>query len=78
MTIGLAVMLYLLSPSSSGVPRVHWYVWLVGVGVNLALAGGRWQGLAKTIKRNVSVLRPAPPTYLAGVSDLLPVTRSSD
>ena len=36
----LAAMLYLLAPSRSGAPRVHWYVWLVGVGVNLALAGG--------------------------------------
>lgn len=40
MTIGLAAMLYLLAPSASGAPRVHWYVWLVGVAVNLALAGG--------------------------------------
>jgi drug/metabolite transporter (DMT)-like permease len=40
MTAGLAAMLYLLSPSESGAPQVRWYVWLAGIGANLALVGG--------------------------------------
>lgn len=39
MTAGLAGLLYLLAPSSSGTPHVQWYGWLAGIGVNLLLAG---------------------------------------
>jgi drug/metabolite transporter (DMT)-like permease len=39
MTAGLAALLFLLAPSAGGSPRVHWYEWLAGVGVNLALVG---------------------------------------
>jgi drug/metabolite transporter (DMT)-like permease len=39
MTIGLGALLFLLSPSAGRNGHVHWYGWLVGIGVNLALVG---------------------------------------
>lgn len=39
MTAGLAGLLYFLSPSAGRPAAVPWYVWLTGVGINLALIG---------------------------------------
>jgi drug/metabolite transporter (DMT)-like permease len=39
MTAGLGGLLYLLAPSAGRHVHVHWYVWLAGIGVNLALVG---------------------------------------
>jgi hypothetical protein len=39
MTIGLAVLLFLLSPSA-GTGSASWYVWLIGIGINGALLAG--------------------------------------
>jgi hypothetical protein len=39
MTAGLGGLLFLLAPSAGKATPVHWYVWLAGIGVNLALAG---------------------------------------
>ena len=39
MTAGLAGLLYFLSPSAGRAAAVSWYVWLTGVGINLALIG---------------------------------------
>jgi drug/metabolite transporter (DMT)-like permease len=39
MAAGLAGLLYTLAPSTGGAPQVHWYVWLAGIGGNLALVG---------------------------------------
>jgi drug/metabolite transporter (DMT)-like permease len=39
MTAGLGGLLWLLAPSAGGPARVQWYVWLAGIGVNLALVG---------------------------------------
>lgn len=39
MTAGLAGLLYALSPSAGRSASVPWYVWAVGIGINLALAG---------------------------------------
>jgi drug/metabolite transporter (DMT)-like permease len=39
MTIGLGALLFLLSPSAGRNGHVHWYGWLAGIGVNLALVG---------------------------------------
>jgi drug/metabolite transporter (DMT)-like permease len=37
MSAGLAVLLFLLEPSAGRSDSVRWYVWLAGIGVNLAL-----------------------------------------
>lgn len=39
MTAGLAGLLYSLSPSAGRSATVRWYIWLIGIGVNLAVAG---------------------------------------
>jgi drug/metabolite transporter (DMT)-like permease len=39
MTAGLGGLLYLLAPSAGKQVHVRWYVWLAGIGVNLALVG---------------------------------------
>ena len=39
MTAGLAGLLYFLSPTAGKSDQVHLYVWLIGIGVNLALVG---------------------------------------
>jgi drug/metabolite transporter (DMT)-like permease len=39
MTAGLAGLLYVLSPSAGRSGDVTWYVWVVGIGINLALVG---------------------------------------
>ena len=39
MTAGLGGLLYLLAPSSGKQAHLRWYVWLAGIGVNLALVG---------------------------------------
>jgi len=39
MTIGLAALLYFLSPSTGPVSGVGWATWAVGIGVNLAVVG---------------------------------------
>ena len=39
MTAGLAGLLYFLSPSAGRTAAVPWYVWLTGIGINLALIG---------------------------------------
>jgi drug/metabolite transporter (DMT)-like permease len=39
MTAGLAGLLYFLSPSAGRLATVRWYIWLIGIGVNLAVAG---------------------------------------
>lgn len=39
MTAGLAGLLYFLAPSPSRSSRVHPYVWIIGIGANLALVG---------------------------------------
>jgi drug/metabolite transporter (DMT)-like permease len=39
MTAGLAGLLYFLSPSAGRSASVHWYAWLIGIGINLALVG---------------------------------------
>jgi drug/metabolite transporter (DMT)-like permease len=39
MTAALAGLLYFLSPSAGRSAGVRWYVWLTGIGANLALAG---------------------------------------
>ena len=39
MTAGLAGLLYSLSPSAGRSAREPWYVWAIGIAVNLALAG---------------------------------------
>ena len=38
MTAGLGALLYLLGPSAGASTSVRWYVWLVGIAANLALA----------------------------------------
>ena len=37
MTAGLAGLLYALSPSAGRSDSVPWYVWLTGIGINLAV-----------------------------------------
>src|ERR1700759_344515 len=37
MTVGLAGLLYFLDPTAGRTDQVHLYVWLIGIGVNLAL-----------------------------------------
>ena len=39
MTAGLAGMLYFLSPSAGRPQGVHWYAWVIGVGINLGVVG---------------------------------------
>jgi drug/metabolite transporter (DMT)-like permease len=39
MTAGLGGVLFLLAPSSGKPAHMRWYVWLAGIGVNLALVG---------------------------------------
>jgi drug/metabolite transporter (DMT)-like permease len=39
MTAGLAGLLYFLSPSAGRSAAVRWYIWLIGIGVNLAVVG---------------------------------------
>ena len=39
MTAGLAGLLYFLAPSPGRSSRVHPYVWIIGIGANLALVG---------------------------------------
>jgi drug/metabolite transporter (DMT)-like permease len=39
MTAGLGGLLCLLAPSAGKLARVHWYVWLAGIGANLAMVG---------------------------------------
>ena len=39
MTAGLAGMLYVLSPSAGRPQSVRWYAWMIGIGINLAVAG---------------------------------------
>ena len=39
MTVGLAGMLYFLSPSAGRPQSVRWYAWVIGIGINLAAAG---------------------------------------
>lgn len=39
MTVGLGALLFLLSPSAGRHGSVHWYGWLMGISVNLALVG---------------------------------------
>jgi drug/metabolite transporter (DMT)-like permease len=39
MTAGLAGLLYFLSPSAGRSTTVRWYIWLIGIGVNLAVVG---------------------------------------
>lgn len=36
MAAGLAAMLYALSPSGGHPENIHWYTWVIGIGVNLA------------------------------------------
>lgn len=36
MTTGLAGLLYFLSPSAGRTEDVHWYIWVVAIGINLA------------------------------------------
>jgi drug/metabolite transporter (DMT)-like permease len=38
MTVGLAGMLYFLSPSAGRPQSVRWYAWVIGIGINLAVA----------------------------------------
>jgi drug/metabolite transporter (DMT)-like permease len=40
MTVGLAGLLYFLDPSPGRTDQVQPYVWIIGIGVNLALVGG--------------------------------------
>jgi drug/metabolite transporter (DMT)-like permease len=40
MTAGLAGMLYFLSPSAGRPQGVRWYVWVAGIGINLAFVAG--------------------------------------
>jgi drug/metabolite transporter (DMT)-like permease len=40
MTAGLGGLIYLLAPSAGRPVQVRWYVWVAGIGVNLALVGG--------------------------------------
>lgn len=51
MTVSVAVLLYLLSPSTGHGGRVPWQVWTIGIGANvavvLALAGWGRRGLAR-------------------------------
>jgi hypothetical protein len=51
MTISLGTLLFLLSPSASRNGHVHWYGWVFGITVNLALVGA-WSC-------SVAVSRPA-------------------
>jgi protein-S-isoprenylcysteine O-methyltransferase Ste14 len=48
MTAGLAGLLYSLSPSAGRSAREPWYVWVIGIAVNLVLAGcwSCWRGAA--------------------------------
>ncbi len=39
MAVALAGILFALSPSGGQTSRVHWYAWLIAIGVNLAVAG---------------------------------------
>ena len=39
MTVGLAGMLYFLSPSAGRPQSVRWYAWVIGIGINLAGRG---------------------------------------
>jgi drug/metabolite transporter (DMT)-like permease len=39
MTAGLGGLIYLLAPSAGRPVQVRWYVWVAGIGVNLALVG---------------------------------------
>jgi drug/metabolite transporter (DMT)-like permease len=39
MTVGLAGLLYFLSPSGGRLVPASWYVWVIGIGLNLALVG---------------------------------------
>jgi drug/metabolite transporter (DMT)-like permease len=39
MTVGLAGLLYFLSPTPGRSDKVHLYVWLIGIGANLAVVG---------------------------------------
>jgi drug/metabolite transporter (DMT)-like permease len=52
MAMGLAAMLYALSPSGGQPEDIRWYTWVIGIGVNLAfvatmVAWGRTQGGAR-------------------------------
>ncbi len=61
MTIGLAALLYLLSPSTGPVSGVGWATWAVGIGVNLAvvaaLVGAALRGGPS---RRAALLGPGP------------------
>ena len=37
MTVGLAGLLYFLDPTAGRTDQVHVYVWIIGIGVNLAV-----------------------------------------
>lgn len=39
MTAGLGGLLFLLSPTAGRNGHVHWYGWLLGIGLNLILVG---------------------------------------
>src|ERR1700678_4289337 len=39
MTLGVGALLFLLAPSAGRNGHVHWYDWLIGISVNLALVG---------------------------------------
>jgi drug/metabolite transporter (DMT)-like permease len=39
MAAALASMLFALSPSAGQTSNVHWYAWLIAIGINLAVAG---------------------------------------
>lgn len=53
MTVGLAVMLFCLAPSGGNAQSVDWVVWLVGVGVNVAVVAAAvlWGRTGKVAER---------------------------
>jgi drug/metabolite transporter (DMT)-like permease len=42
MTVGLAGLLFFLDPTAGRTDQVHVYVWIIGIGANLALVGVLW------------------------------------
>ena len=66
MTVGLAGLLWTLSPSAGRSDSVRWYVWLIGAGSNLALVGvlvawarhrsGRGRGPARSAASQAALL----------------------
>src|ERR1700761_8392568 len=42
MTVGLAGLLFFLEPTAGRTDQVHVYVWIIGIGANLALVGVLW------------------------------------